>query len=165
MSDIILQLAAAEKRLKQQIEVTAEVRAERDAAVQRAETAEAQCAVLREALEQAQWGDHQGPIGGMCPKCEGEPGDGFGHFQGCIIGKALATDAGAVLLAEVRRLRAIETTLSEIMPGIRAFLAGLPPRISDDGAWMWAQSNSRGEAPGISAGMLRRLVAALEATE
>jgi hypothetical protein len=97
----------------------AAVTAERDAAVQRAEAAEAnlcdaddclalanvgaQCAAMREALEEAQWGDHQGPVGGMCPKCEGEPGDGFGHFQGCIIGKALSTDAGAALLERLRK--------------------------------------------------------------
>ncbi len=72
----------------------------------RLEAAEAQCAALREALEQVQWEhtyvDLDNCDCSACPACHARPHQ---HDPDCPIGQALATDAGAALLAEVKRLR------------------------------------------------------------
>ena len=99
----------AEQREREAVQELAATRQRKDALHTRAIAAEderdeavASSAAMRKALETAQWGDHQGPDCGMCPECEGEPNDGFGHFQGCSIGAALAPNAGKALLAVVQ---------------------------------------------------------------
>ena len=95
------------------------------------EAAEAQCAAMREALEQVEWeGGYAGDIltsAAWCPECGAERGDG--HTASCSVGQALAVGAGATLLAKVARLEAF---VAEVRIAQRADADGL-----DECAWNW----------------------------
>jgi len=73
----------------------------------------AQSAMLREALEREQWDDvveDRGYRAHWCRRCTGSKA--VEHDKDCPIGLALASDAGAKMLTEVRRLR-------EFVAGVR----------------------------------------------
>ena len=84
------------------------MRDERDVALRRVEAAEVSATLLREALEQVQWCGTSDIGWAECPVCNGEerhnPPLGY-HEEWCFISNALAADAGAKMLAEVKRLR------------------------------------------------------------
>ncbi len=76
------------------------------AATQRAETVKAQAAVLHRELSETQWIIYtiDGEETRLCPACGGRE-FAEGHSSDCTIAKALATDAGAALLAVVEAAR------------------------------------------------------------
>jgi hypothetical protein len=90
----MLLVARAEAALSAQLDVTAELRSQLHTARERAEVAEAQCAAMREALFAIAGNAH---VMTTIYDTLGPP-----YYS---IGLALATDAGAKMLAEVKRLR------------------------------------------------------------
>ena len=81
------------------------MRDERDVALRRVEAAEVSATLLREALEQVEFVESDGdPVDDYCPWCfiEGRMGR---HGPKCKREAALATDAGAKMLAVVNAAR------------------------------------------------------------
>jgi hypothetical protein len=89
------------------------------AMTERAKAAEASAAVLREALCYVEWQGHEHyEYGGghisACPACKA-PALHRTHEPCCPLDYALATDAGAKMLAEVKRLREFVAAVREAM--------------------------------------------------
>lgn len=96
------------------------------AATERTAAAEAQCAAMREALEDTEYGkSYEGAsvVMHMCPVCDQTRGTG--HAPDCPVGTALATDAGAALLAVADA--ATQGYLSNLGDG--AFRAAIIPAV------------------------------------
>ena len=150
LADLELDLAAATARAeaaeREMVDWRGEAEAAVDAAIQlrpmteRAEAAErerdearlerdevvAAAAAMREALKRVQWMGNEKQT--YCPEC-GRHCSGT-HEADCFLGQALASTAGADLLARLRRLEAIEAELrarSDDMPELRVrdFIAAL----------------------------------------